>query len=582
VLVKYASGNIEVYDCFNERFRLKSLKFAWRKRKLAWVKKYTPYALMLFLEEFPVSSEYSAGQSFADLIQEWKEENARHKKELNQLMSVKEDLFKNDNISMESFEYPEDIEPFNHQRIACNYFYESPIGNLYGDCGVGKTAIMLMLIERLKRERKIDKVLVITLKNIMYGAWKKDIPKFAPDLKLCILDRGTKINKKILLKDFHGHPKYRKMYEKDFDIYAINFESVHAIKDVIAKVGFDMCIIDESSKLKDPKTKISKACIEIGDLISRKYILSGTPAPNKELEYFCQIRFLTDRVFGDNFWSFRERWFEPVDHFGFKYELDPMRKDEFSSMLYTYGLRFTQEDCLDLPPTSSEFIPAIMDKKLSDVYRVMEKEKVLQIDKNLFPTDNPLSGLLKLRQLSSSYVTDPDKDDGSIIEFKNHKLVALKNFLENNPNEQIIIWAVFRKDLLAIMDLLGDQAVGLFGGVKNSEQAINDFTNGKAKYLVANPSSAGHGLTFVNCRVNLFYSLDYNSENYQQALRRTHRAGQLKNVVYYHLMSVTDTLAPTIDEVMYAAVDGKITRLMDILNLFKEKYEYRKLASNGN
>jgi len=576
VLVKYSSGKIEVYNSYDERFRLKGLKFRWSAKKKCWYIKYTPNSLILFLEEFPDKTEYTINQDFDNLLIEFKEQEAAYTKELLKLNKLKQDLFDANKLSMEGFNIPSGITPFNHQKIACNYFYTAPVGNLYGDCGVGKTAIMLMLIERLIRERKIDKVLVITLKNIMYGAWKKDIPKFSPDLKLCILDKGTKVNKKILLKDFHGHPKYRKKYDKDFNIYAVNFESVHSIQSVLAKVGFDIVIIDESSKLKDPKTKISKACISLGDLIPRKYILSGTPAPNKELEYFCQIRFLSDRVFGDNYWSFRERWFEQTDRFGFNYELDPMRREEFSALLYTYGLRFTQEDCLDLPDTQDEFLPAIMDKKLSEMYRTLEKEKVLQIGTKLYGSDNPLTGLLKLRQLSSGFCTDPDKDDGSLIKFKNHKLHVLKEFLDNNQNEQVIIWAVFRHDIHSIQDLLGDKAVSLYGGTKNSEKVIDDFTSGNIKYLVANPASAGHGLTFVNCRVNVFYSLDYNSENYQQARRRTHRAGQTQKVMYYHIMSMTDTQEPTIDEIMHLAVDGKITRLMDILNLFKEKYEYRK------
>ena len=153
---------------------------------------------------------------------------------------------------------------------------------------------------------------------------------------------------------------------------------------------------------------------------------------------------------------------------------------------------------------------------------------------------------------------------------------GLWRFLDNNQNEQVIIWTVFRHDIHAIKDLLEDRAVSLYGGTTDSEKVINDFTSGAIKYLIANPASAGHGLTFVNCRVNVFYSLDYNSENYQKARRRTHRAGQTKKVMYYHIMSMTDTQESTIDEIMHLAVDGKITRLMDILNLFKEKYEYKK------
>jgi SNF2 family DNA or RNA helicase len=81
---------------------------------------------------------------------------------------------------------------------------------------------------------------------------------------------------------------------------------------------------------------------------------------------------------------------------------------------------------------------------------------------------------------------------------------------------------------------------------------INKFLDGTCRFLVANPKSAAHGLTFVNCHVMVYFSLNYSFEEYSQSRGRIMRKGQERNCVYFHLL-----MRGTIDEDVLAVCQKK-------------------------
>lgn len=68
-------------------------------------------------------------------------------------------------------------------------------------------------------------------------------------------------------------------------------------------------------------------------------------------------------------------------------------------------------------------------------------------------------------------------------------------------------------------------------------KASNDFINGNVQYMVANPASAGHGLTWVNSNYAVYYSMDFNYETWYQSTKRIHRRGQNSRTFYYTLVA---------------------------------------------
>lgn len=566
MILRLEHGRLKAFECYRYKEKLKIIGFAWNSKDQSWGMRASNSAIIAFANYFQKIKVYYDPGSKELLAKAQKEKGIREEK-LQKIKDYKASLFDKDIIPLDGFTVPAEFDLYRHQKIALNFFYYSPLGNLYGDCGVGKTAIMLILVERLLRDKKANKVLIVCPKSIMRGAWEEDCHKFTPNLEMCILDKGFKINTKILQKDFKGHPKYKKIYDKQFDLYVITYESLKPLESIIGFLGFDVVIFDEASKLKNHSSGITKSAIKIAKKFNRRYILSGTPAPNHETEYFGQIKVLDEEVFGDTFWRFRDEYFEPVGFMGFEYELDPMKEDTFLEKLYTYGLRFKQEDCVDLPPTQDIILPSFMDSKLSSTYKTLEEEKILEINNREIPVSNPLAEMTKLRQLASSHMVD---EEGTEYSFKNHKLETLRDFLESSPEEQVIIWAAFIKDIEAIGELLGSKARMLYGKTSNkTDQYSKEFKAGKVQYLICNPQSVGHGHTWTNSCINVFFSLTYSNELYTQSRKRTHRISQDKSVRYYHIVSRTDSGEQTIDEIVYYVVKNKIKRANEIMDQFK-------------
>ena len=64
--------------------------------------------------------------------------------------------------------------------------------------------------------------------------------------------------------------------------------------------------------------------------------------------------------------------------------------------------------------------------------------------------------------------------------------------------------------------------------------------------------TTGMGLTLTKADTAVFYSLDFNFSNYEQARARIHRIGQVNKCTYIHLV-----VPKTIDEKVMSALKNK-------------------------
>ena len=65
-------------------------------------------------------------------------------------------------------------------------------------------------------------------------------------------------------------------------------------------------IIDESTKIKNPDSKLTKDFFEIAPLLTRKVIMTGTPVANRPYDMWAQIFFLDNgESLGRNFSEFK-------------------------------------------------------------------------------------------------------------------------------------------------------------------------------------------------------------------------------------------------------------------------------------
>jgi len=104
------------------------------------------------------------------------------------------------------------------------------------------------------------------------------------------------------------------------------------------------------------------------------------------------------------------------------------------------------------------------------------------------------------------------------------------------------------------------------GGVKDRDREIHRFQyDDDCRVFVGQIAAAGLGITLTAASTMVFYSLDYNMSNYEQAKARIHRAGQKENCHYIYLIA-----RGTVDRKVLRALRNKV----DLARLLVD--EYRK------
>jgi SNF2 family DNA or RNA helicase len=500
---------------------------------------------------------------------------------------------------------------FNHQKKAVDFITaRGGSGALFHEMGLGKTRTAIEILAHLRKEDPNLRMLVIAPISLLEAAWAADVRDFS-DFTFWNLRNGWGIEGKIRE-----------------DIMAINYEFFIAnsattkekIKRLVkfiegmTKAGAPwMCVLDESSRIKNAQAATTKTLLAMAKFFKYRIIMSGTPAPNTELEYWAQLNFAIPESLGKSLTVFRSKFFHFVNRYskaespigGFTSRMQAVetykkcdiaisdtKRRELMEMIKPYCHMAKKKDCLDLPEQVDEIRNIEMEPDQATAYRTLERFLVLEIQKQVIAVPVALSKLMKLRQITSGFIynqvgeafetgnlhgTPPTGDQVYLDrEFKNPKIRELLDVIEEAGDQPVIIWIQFHWEIIKICHELHKrwpgQVVTISSMTKDRDESILAFQQGRARFLVAHPASAAHGLTFVNCSLQIFFSIDYSLEKYEQARARTHRAGQKNICTYIHLIA-----KGTIDEIILEALHKK----GDIQKLVYEAL-VGKGAGNGN
>jgi SNF2 family DNA or RNA helicase len=464
------------------------------------------------------------------------------------------------------------VELMQHQKDAVNFAVNNKgISAFFHEIGCGKTLSALATFTELRKTNPSLKLLVICPLSLIYGAWVREIEKF------------TNFN----WYDFHAD----KSSGKNEDITIVNFESLiserkfHGLKDMMINISIChnnspwMCVIDESSKMKNNKAKTVERILSLKKHFKHRIVMSGTPAPNVEWEYWPQMYFLNEDILGSNFYKFKNTHFaltrgnqmmpgqfmnahtlRKMHEQGFKYQITPAKRKEMFGRMKPWCHYVKAVDCIDLPEEIDEFRSIELTPPQRKVYKQMEKSYIAELtDPDTFIVANiALTKLMKLRQITSGFAINDQNEEVCVTE-KNPKMDALAELIEECQGKQMIIWCQFHWEIDQIKNMLLEYNAGiseLHGRISynSRDEHFSKFINGENRFLIAHPDSAGHGLTMTNCHISVFFSMDYSMEGYSQARGRTYRKGQKNNCLYFHLIA-----KDSIDEDVLAIVQRKET-----------------------
>lgn len=440
---------------------------------------------------------------------------------------------------------------FAHQKEAIEFAKKNCA--IFHDCGLGKTRTAIEIF----KSHETNFCLVIAPISLLESAWEEDIKKFSTI-------PFVNVRKKI------EHVEGRHFLLVNYE-YLLNDEKRMKLLNNIPQDS--MVIVDESSRMKNYKSKTTKILLSLRDHFKYRYIMSGTPTPNSEMEYWAQMEFIEPGIFG-SFFKFRNTFFHlsrgkdimqgrfmpPRDMqklfmSGWKYQITPSNRNRLLSKIAPLCHVRKKEDCLDLPDEIDE-VRLIELKTERKHYDEMKRHLITEIKGRMVTAQVALAKIMKLRQICAGFAYH----DENPLEVGSSKQIELLDLLDELGEQQVIIWGQFHFEINKLLSIL-PSSCSLYAKTVDRMDSINGFKEGRYKYLVAHPRSAAHGLTFVNCSTQIFFSIDYSYEMFEQARARIHRAGQKNNCTYIYLLA-----KDTIDEHIYRILKKK-GDIQECLNL---------------
>lgn len=316
----------------------------------------------------------------------------------------------------------------------------------------------------------------------------------------------------------------------------------------------DMIICDESQRIKTPGAQQSKALHRLGKAKATKYkmILTGTPVTQAPTDFFSQFKFLDPNIFGNSFYSFRNRYCT-MGGFGGYQVVAYKNLEELTRKAHSVSYRVTKAEALDLPEFVDQNYFCDLEPKAQSIYNQLYKESVAELSADCKITAlNVLSKLLRLSQVTGGFVEGQQVSQA--------KMNLLTETLEDllDAGKKAVIFVRFLDEIAAIRKVLEARKIDyawIAGEVKQADRGeeVTRFQRAPScKVFVAQIQTAGLGITLTAAGTAIFYSLDYSFANYDQCRARLHRISQKSAVTNIHLVA-----RGTVDEKILKALQKK-------------------------
>lgn len=477
-------------------------------------------------------------------------------------------------------------KPYPHQLAALEKGKDKKFFAYFMQYGSGKSKVLLDNAAYLYDSNKISGILVVAPKGVLRN-WIGETDTHLSD----------HVERMIGWYDAEGGKEMRDSIKNicasayaGLRILLVNVESLISPKalelcEQFLKSGHVMIVADESTTLKNPRAKRTKAAIYLGRKAAYTRILTGDPYANSPLNVFAQFQFLKEGSLGfTSEIAFRNRfarvapvpgaprWVRRV--VGFK-DLEALKvlvgphaffaeKPTLPPKVY-----MPHRECLMLPSQKQayedmrryslieigrqlelDFMPKAPEATLADLMAVGNNMAVVSPVTNKVKTASAeivLTQLMRLQQISAGFVKTETGEEVDLCEGQNPRIAEVLAIIEEmGPGTKVIVWAVFKHSIRDISEVLrseyGSDSVVVYDGSTSSddrEAAKIAFQklDGPVRFFVGNQATAGRGITLTAATAVIYYNNNFDAEQRANSEDRCHRIGLDHSVVYVDLVS---------------------------------------------
>ena len=463
-------------------------------------------------------------------------------------------------------------KPYAHQLTALEKSWDKTEYGYFMEMGTGKSKVLVDNMAMLYDKGRINGAIIVAPKGVYRNWYSQEIPNHLASHIQPTMVLWTALTSKTKDKE------YQSLFKTGHDLHILimNVEALSTKKGLEFATKFMSChktmiAIDESTTIKNPSAKRTKAILKLGKEATYRRILTGSPVTKSPLDLFTQCGFLNSYLLGyDSFYAFRNRYANMIDRNfgGRRVQLigSYKRLDELAEKLKVFSYRVLKEDCLDLPDKVYIRREVDLTEEQSKAYSSMKSAALASLNGKMATAPHILTQMMRLHQITCGHLKN---DDGTITEIKNNRLKELVNLLDEVEGK-VIIWANYVHDIEHIVKTISDEfgsdsIVQYYGAIpaEQRQENIEKFQNpkSKARFFIGNPQTGGYGITLTCANTVVYYSNGYDLEKRLQSEDRAHRIGQTKSVTY------VDFIAPkTVDEKIVKALRSKMNIANQIMD----------------
>ncbi len=459
-------------------------------------------------------------------------------------------------------------KPFAHQSKALEMSWDKEVFAYFMEMGTGKSKVLIDNIAMLYNAGKINGALIIAPKGVYKNWFDSEIPNHLPDY----------VEKKMgLWKTDPNAKDLKPLFSTGAELHILimNVEAFSTKKGVDFAKKFLSCHktiigIDESTTIKNPMAKRTRAIIELGLKCKFKRILTGSPVTKSPLDLFSQCYFLSPFLLGhESFYTFKSRYAitKQVNVSGRMIQLVVGYRNlpELSEKVKPFSYRVLKDDCLDLPKkTYMKRIVQLTDEQ-KRLYKTMKEKAIAFLNGKMVSTAAVITQLMRLHQITCGHFTS---DDGDVQDVKSNRLDELMDVLEEVEGKAVI-WAHYRYDIEKIVEAIikqyGENSVVTYYGDTSTEDrqlAIKKIQdpNSPVRFIVGTPQTGGYGITLTGASTMIYYSNGYDLEKRQQSEARIDRIGQEKPMTYIDIIA-----EGTVDDKIVQSLRKKVNIATEIM-----------------
>jgi hypothetical protein len=382
----------------------------------------------------------------------------------------------------------------------------------------------------------------------------------------------------------------------------VNYEAAPqgVLGEWLGSVEWDAVILDESHRIKSPGGVQSKFCASLAGKARKRACLTGTPMPHSPLDIYAQARFLDPGHFGTSYARFRQRYavmggFQGKQVLGMNEHLQPELEEKIARFSYIISNEELDKVLGLLDPVWPDTIRVPMSAKTRKVYDGLANALMAEIEDGVLTVDNALTQMLRLQQVTSGHVPVDrpcpscsgegcDACDGigfeqAIVGVGTEKIDALSDWMKDlqptvwsgaahesevlQPGEPLVVVCRFTADLDAVKAaaLAQGRRYGELSGRDGSGLTRHATMSEDVDVLGVQIQAGGTGIDLSRARYVANFSVGFSLGDWLQWLKRTHRPGQKRRVLYQNF-----AVEGTIDEAVFRALKAREEVVKTVMN----------------